>query len=167
LSGNLPSTLRNTLPASTDVWAAWSLVFPNKRASRAILLPTVGDNSKEAASRAAILDRARHTADRLHGAWRVVIGLRQRDPGAILESEISIGACFVSCRVQEYEIDFDFDGRLNLKKDVKQVCNNLIKPFCIASTLKGSCLTTSETKAVIGVCTEGATRVFAPAQSID
>jgi hypothetical protein len=134
--------------ASRDVAAAWALVFTNKRAARAILLPTVGDDSKEVVSRAAI-DRAMQIVDRLRGALQLATGSAQRDPGRILEGEIYYFAGMVSCRVQEFEIDFDFDGRLNLKKDAKQVYNDLIRPVCKASIEKGSGLTTDETKAAV------------------
>jgi hypothetical protein len=134
--------------ASRDVAAAWALVFTNKRAARAILLPTVGDDSKEAASTAAT-DRTKEIADRLHGALQLATGYASRDPGRILEGEIYYLAGMVSCRVQEFEIDFDFDGLLNLKKDAKQVYNDLIKPFCKASIEKGSGLTNTETKAAV------------------
>jgi hypothetical protein len=134
--------------ASRDVASAWIMVFANKRASRAILLPTVGD-SKEAASRAAI-DRAKQIADHLGGALRLTNGFFQRDPSKLLEGEILLAAGMVSCRVREFQIDFDFDGRLNIKKNaMMMIFRDLIKPMCSATIEKGSCMTDSETKAAV------------------
>jgi hypothetical protein len=154
-SGSSNDLYEFSYQASRDVAAAWALVFTNKRAARAILLPGStgdkgddGNDSKEAASRAAI-DRAKQIADRLYDALQLATRFSQRDPGRILEGEIYYFAGMVSCRVREFQIDFDFDGRLNLKRDAKQVYNDLIKPFCAASIEKGSGLTNTETKAAV------------------
>jgi hypothetical protein len=123
------------------------MVFSNKRASRAILLPTAGD-SKEVASHAAI-NRAKQIADRLRKALRLTNGFVQRDPSKNLEGGIHLTAGMVSCRLREFQIDFDFDfdGRLKLQKHVKDV----IKPVCAAMIEKGSSLTEIETQAVVSV----------------
>jgi hypothetical protein len=123
------------------------MVFSNKRASRAILLPTAGD-SKEVASHAAI-NRVKQIADRLREALRLTNGFVQRDPSKNLEGGIHLTAGMVSCRLREFQIDFDFDfdGRLKLQKHVKDV----IKPVCAAMIEKGSSLTEIETQAVVSV----------------
>jgi hypothetical protein len=140
--------------AARDILALWTLVLTSKRASRAILFPAVSDDdSKEAASRASIL-RVGQIADRLREAVQLAVRFGKRDPGRVIEAETHNVAGMMSCRVKEFQIDFDFDSRLDLSSFAGMSYQNLIKPMCQAAIDKGCQLSNEESMAAVAAHAE-------------
>jgi hypothetical protein len=137
--------------AARDTIAGWILVWMNKRASRAILLPAVADDATETAAQAAKA-RSQSIADRLCTLLEETNELDQRDPGGGVSGMINQTAAMVAYRVREFEIDFDFTKQLKLKNLAKNMYQQVAVPIGEATIEKGATLTNAEAKEAMAAC---------------
>jgi hypothetical protein len=139
--------------AARDVIAGWILVWMNKRASRAILLPSASDDSSsETVTQTpdqAALARVQSIVDRLRALLEEVDAHDERDPGGGVTGMINQTAAMVSYRVREFEIDFDFVKQLKLKNLGKNMYEQIAIPLGEATIEKNATLTNPEAKAAI------------------
>jgi hypothetical protein len=134
--------------ASRDTSAAWLLVWMDTKASRAILLPAMADDTTETAAQAAKA-RAQSVANRYCALLRIVEDLDERDPGMGVGGMVNQMAAMVAYRVREFEIDLDFNKHLKLKGLEKQRYLQCAVPVGDATIEKGATLTDAEGKAAM------------------
>jgi hypothetical protein len=137
--------------AARDTIAGWILVWMNKRASRAILLPAVADDATETAVQVAKA-RAQSIADRLRVLLEEVNELDQRDPGGAVQGMIYQSIAMLSYRVREFEIDLDFSKQLKMKGLEKNKYEQVAVPLGEATIEKGGTLTNVEAKEAMVAC---------------
>jgi hypothetical protein len=137
--------------AARDTIAGWILVWMNKRASRAILLPAVADDATTTAAEAASA-RAKSIADRLRVLLEEVNKLDQRDTGNVVQGMIYQSIAMLSYRVREFEIDSDFSKQLKMKGLEKNKYEQMAVPLGEATIEKGGTLTNVEAKEAMMAC---------------
>jgi hypothetical protein len=137
--------------AARDTIAGWILVWMNKRASRAILLPAVADDATTTAAQAAKA-RAQSIADRLRVLLEEVNELDQRDTGVVVQGMIYQSIAMLSYRVREFEIDLDFSKQLKMKGLEKSKYEQVAIPIGEATIVKGGTLTNVEAKEAMAAC---------------
>jgi hypothetical protein len=83
--------------AASDLIQGWMLVWANKRASRAILLPVVADDSTETRTAAQVAKtRAQSIANRYRVVMEMAEHLEERDPNKAVASMIGLCAAMVA-----------------------------------------------------------------------
>jgi hypothetical protein len=136
--------------AASDLIQGWELVWANKRASRAILLPAVADDSTETRTAAQVAKtRAESIANRYRGVMEISEHLGERDPKNAVASMIYLCAAMVAYRVREFGINLDFNKQLKLEGFVKQRYEQLAVPGAKATIEKGTTLTEEEGKEAV------------------
>jgi hypothetical protein len=138
--------------AARDTIAGWILVWMNKRASRAILLPAVADDATTETAAEAAKTRAQSIADRLRVLLEEVNQLDQRDTGGVVQGMIYQSIAMLSYRLREFEIDSDFSKQLKMKGLAKNKYEQMAVPIGEATIEKGGTLTNVEAKAAMAAC---------------
>jgi hypothetical protein len=136
--------------AASDLIQGWMLVWANKRASRAILLPVVADDSTETRTAAQVAKtRAQSIANRYCVVMEMAHHLGERDPENAVGGLTSLCAAMVAYRVREFEIDLDFIKELKLKGLLKQIFLQCTVPVANSIIEKGTTLTEAEGKEAV------------------
>jgi hypothetical protein len=136
--------------AASDLIQSWMLVWANKRASRAILLPTFADDSTETRTAAQVAKtRAYSIANRYRIVMEIAEQLGERDPTNAVASMMALCAAMVANRVHEYDIDLDFNKELKLEGLELARYEQLAVPGANATIEKGTTLTEVEGKEAV------------------
>jgi MYND finger len=146
-----------------DVWSAWTLVFTNPVAARAILadIPAAAGSAGGEAERAEqrremIDDHARRIVTIVRDALRLIGGANPRqDPGSKVEGNVYTVAAMVHLRLQEYRSGVNAEAILNPKGIKKQMFQHVAIPFAKRTIEKGGMLNAQESNAVMAVASRG------------
>jgi hypothetical protein len=129
--------------AARDTWVAWTFVFANKHASRAIILPS---REPDAAAVARAKALAQKLKTLLTYRWRIA---DERDPGSALEGILNQVIAMVAYWTREFKVDVDFEKLIALKGSRKQMYDTMAVPYGEGMIKKGKTLTNPEAQAAI------------------
>lgn len=136
--------------SARDVWAAWTFVFVNRRASKQILVPKGAKENPQLS-----VDRVRSIALRVKGIlkdrWEAPDS-DVRDPNSSLEGLLNQIVSQINYWCKVFEIPIDFESLLDFDPDHYQMYLQLAKPLGEATIAKGFSLNTEETRAAIAAC---------------
>ena len=126
-----------------DTWVAWTFVFANKHASRAIILPS-REPDQAAVARAKGLAQKLKTL--LTYRWRIG---DERDHNSALEGILNQVIAMIAYWTREFKVDVDFDKLIALKGSRKQMYETMAVPLGEGMIKKGKTLTNPEVQAAM------------------
>ena len=131
-----------------DTWVAWTFVFANKHASRAIILPSSTNNREpdQAAAVARVKGLAQKLKTLLTYRWRMG---DERDYNSALEGILNQVIAMIAYWTREFKVDVDIDKLMALKGSRKQMYETMAVPLGEGMIKKGKTLTNPEGQAAM------------------